>query len=115
VSLLRVGDAFSVAFAELTVNLANLLGAPVLGHEQRDLVALVEVVEIHCACSTLRKREHIGSLSRAIAYRTIPRAIASLSTSLPEKRMFSRMVDNIFADAVRTEFEKCFSGRPADK
>ena len=101
VGSLGVGDAFGVAPAKFPVDLANLLGRPIFCHEQRNLMALVKVVQIHCDCSTFRKREHIESLSRAIAYRTVHHAVTSLSTSWPEKLTFSRSFGNVLAAAAQ--------------
>ena len=59
----RVGDARSIEISEFAMNPADLLGRPVLRHEQRNLVPLIEIIEVH-VCSRLRKREHGRSLSR---------------------------------------------------
>jgi hypothetical protein len=42
-----LGDARSVAIGEFAMDPANLVGGPVLGHEQRYLVSLIEIIEIH--------------------------------------------------------------------
>lgn len=59
-----LGDAGCIQFDEFTMNAANLVGSPILRHEERHLVPLVEIIEIH-EMLRLRKREHVQSLSRA--------------------------------------------------
>src|SRR4051794_29001391 len=43
----RFGDLRSIEIGKLAMNSAHLVSGPVLGHEQRDLVTLVEIIEIH--------------------------------------------------------------------
>jgi hypothetical protein len=46
---------------------ARRLGASVVGHEERYLVTMIEIIEIHIQL-LLRKREHGWSLRRTIAH-----------------------------------------------
>ena len=62
-------NARSIAFAELAMNAARFLRRRIVGHEQRNLMAVIKIIEIH-EFAPRRKREHIWSLSRAKAYRT---------------------------------------------
>ena len=48
---------------DINWNLANFFGRRILRHEERHLVSLKEIVEIH-KCSHRRKRERGRSLSR---------------------------------------------------
>ena len=46
-SLPRVGNARSIQVGKIAVDLANSGAGPIFRHKERDLVSLVEVVEIH--------------------------------------------------------------------
>lgn len=50
-----------IEICELAVDSANFVGRAMFGHEPRNLVTLIEIIEIHNALR-LRKREHGRSL-----------------------------------------------------
>ena len=56
-------DPCSIAISELAVGAARLLAIGVIGHEKRNLMTMIEIVEIHVLLH-FSKREHSWSLSR---------------------------------------------------
>ena len=67
VGLLRLGDPRSVQVGKLAVDPANLVHRSVLRHEQRNLMSLIEIIEIHKILPSSVSGSTVG-LSVAWAY-----------------------------------------------
>jgi hypothetical protein len=72
------GDACGISSGQLAMSPARFLRVSVLGHEQRHLMALVEIIEVHGVLRS-RKREHNRSLSCAGLQKKYPRSGKVLS------------------------------------
>lgn len=58
-----VSDLPGVALGEFAMHAARRIRARVVGHEQRHLMSVIKVIEIHSHAPS-GKREHVRSLSR---------------------------------------------------